>query len=286
MNEKLIKSGLESLGICGSEANLNIQYHSSSLFSLYRVEHNGKYYAAKIMESFQMAETEAMGLRAIAETGCKTPECFGTYAESGQAILIMEFLETGSFRNQKQDILKNLIRLYKKPAKHWGFKRSNFIGTLPQKNELYDNFLDFYLDSRINPQLDLAIRSKKLHRSLRPELEKMIKKRAEEWGLNEQTPRLIHGDLWSGNVLTGPDGVFLIDPSIALANPEQDLAMLELFGSPLGISEYNIICEEIKSPPGFAERILFWQLYPLLVHVNIFGGSYVSSVERVLRTYW
>ena len=76
----------------------------------------------------------------------------------------------------------------------------------------------------------------------------------------------------------------LIDPAVHGGHREMDLAMMKLFG---GFSERVFAAYHEFQPlaPGFEERIPLWQLYPLLVHVNLFGGSYVESAEQILRRY-
>ena len=96
----------------------------------------------------------------------------------------------------------------------------------------------------------------------------------------------VDGDLWHGNLVVGPGGRrYLIDPSVAQSNPEQDLAMLDLFGSILSAAQLETIARNAGVGPGFSERIPFWQIYPLLVHVNIIGGSYVRQLTDAVRVY-
>ena len=102
--------------------------------------------------------------------------------------------------------------------------------------------------------------------------------------MNSISPTLIHGDLWSGNVLFA-DKAYFVDPSISYAHPEQDLAMLELFGSQLSRMEVEDFLIELGCSNNFSERIPFWQIYPLLVHVNLFGGSYVNQFYQSVEFY-
>jgi fructosamine-3-kinase len=98
-----------------------------------------------------------------------------------------------------------------------------------------------------------------------------------------ESPSRLHGDLWNGNVLADEIGLpVLIDPAPYGGHREVDLAMMRLFG---GFSERVFAAYEAQYPlsPGAAERIPLWQLYPLLVHVNLFAGSYVATLERTLR---
>lgn len=98
-------------------------------------------------------------------------------------------------------------------------------------------------------------------------------------------PALLHGDLWWGNVLFGADGrAWLIDPSVHGGHPEEDLAMLGLFGAvpdPL-LAAYQ---EVAPLEPGWEERVALFQLYPLLVHAVLFGGGYRNQAESVARRF-
>ncbi len=100
-----------------------------------------------------------------------------------------------------------------------------------------------------------------------------------------ESPALIHGDLWSGNFLPNTDQqVVLIDPAVAYAHREMDLAMSQLFG---GFSNlfYESYDNHFRLEPGFQQRVDIYQLYYLLVHVNLFGRSYAGAVERIANRY-
>ncbi len=98
-------------------------------------------------------------------------------------------------------------------------------------------------------------------------------------------PALVHGDLWWGNVLFGADGrSWLIDPSIHGGQPEEDLAMLALFGA---VPDRLLRCYGELQPlsPGWQERVALFQLYPLLVHAILFGGGYHAQAELVAKRF-
>jgi fructosamine-3-kinase len=98
-------------------------------------------------------------------------------------------------------------------------------------------------------------------------------------------PALLHGDLWWGNVLFGRDGqAWLIDPSVHGGHPEEDLAMLALFGS---VPDHLLgaYAEVHPLSPGWQERVALFQLYPLLVHTLLFGGGYRARAEAVARRF-
>lgn len=101
----------------------------------------------------------------------------------------------------------------------------------------------------------------------------------------QESPARLHGDLWSGNVMSGPGGEpWLIDPAAYGGHREVDLAMLELFGSP-GPAFYAAYDEVSPLDPGRPERIALWQVQPLLVHAILFGGHYGAAAATAARTY-
>ncbi len=258
--------------------------HSTSLFPLYRIQTNRGELAAKVMRDETMARTEAAGLATLAEAGVRTPAVLGIHAAGGRVALFMEFIAAAG-PPRRDDLLKNLSKLYTRKYKTWGFDFDNFIGSLPQPNGNTGSFAEFWWTSRIKPQARAAVRAGLLRPGFATEARKLVERLSAGWNLDRPGPRLVHGDLWSGNLLAGADGTFFIDPSPSRAHPEQDFAMLELFGSPLQPSDFAALGNELGLDPDYEERRAFWQLYPLLVHVNIFGRSYAARVEAVLRAY-
>ncbi|MCA9646774.1 MAG: fructosamine kinase family protein, partial [Myxococcales bacterium] len=140
----------------------------------------------------------------------------------------------------------------------------------------------FYVEQRLEPQLKLAQNSGLASSKLRHGFSKLLPKVADLVGDAEPASRL-HGDLWGGNLHTSPSGEpVLIDPAAYAGHREMDLAMMRLFG---GFGEGVFAAYEEAHPlsAGSRERLPLYQLYPLMVHVNLFGGSYVSSVEQQLK---
>ena len=159
--------------------------------------------------------------------------------------------------------------------------RDNFIGSLPQQNSHYDAWTDFYIANRLLPQFVLAVDTGRLGASDFPSEDKLHTVLSELFeGIR---PSLLHGDLWGGNYLISSDGIpYLIDPAVYDGHSEVDLAMSRLFGG-FGSRFYAAYHEVIPSQKGSEERNAVYQLYYLLVHLNLFGASYYPSVMQILK---
>ena len=267
---------------------LDLAFHSQSLFPLYRlrIHSKGKEFslAAKILKSPEMAKTESEALLYLAKAGLSVPLSYGFVNLEREVVFFMEFIEHGREELSSRALIENLLTLYKKTNRDFGWYHNNFIGSLPQENHWHKNFSTFWWEDRILAQFKLAYSAGTLSSQDAKDLEKVFRVCTENWSLNQQRPRLIHGDLWSGNLLNGPGGQpYFIDPSPAYGHPEQDLAMLALFGSPLRSSEMEEIAKEVGAGADFALRKAFWQIYPLLVHVNLFASSYVAQLRQAIR---
>ncbi|MBM9576707.1 fructosamine kinase family protein [Leptospira sp. 201903070] len=286
--EEAIYEGLERLGILNSGLRPRISLHSSSLNEIYLVTVPAHSFAIKVIPNREMAETEKESLEQLYRVGVRVPECYGSVQVGNSWFLVMDYIESGTSSDAREDLIRSLKLLYQKDCNSWGWKRNNFIGTLSQKNRWFASFEEFFWECRLSPQLDLAFGRKLIASKDLESVTDIFRKFTEEWSLNRSRPRLIHGDLWSGNILTGKNGhSYLIDPSISFSHPEQDLAMLNLFGSSLNLEEMQQILSFIgvDDPEHLKDRIPFWQIYPVLVHINLFGPSYLSSLRQILRYY-
>ena len=236
-------------------------------------------------------EAEEAGLHAIAATGAiGTVRVLGTGTDpDGFSFLLQEFVTPGKKnRDYWERLGAELYAMHSAPAPAgkegdgFGFGADNFIGSRRQKNTWTDEWIPFFRDCRLRPQLIAAERwldqrDKKLADSLLEHLDQYL--------IEPQAPSLIHGDLWAGNVMTGSDGrAWIIDPAAYYGHPEADLAMTELFGgfSPAFYDSY-FACAKMEA--GYQDRKDIYNLYHLLNHLNLFGVSYLSSVQRILRRY-
>ena len=233
---------------------------------------------------------ESAGLLAIKQAGTiNTPEVLGFGTEGDSSFLLLSCIDSKqpspSFH---ENFGRNLALLHSSPADSYvisgkfGFYHDNYIGAGYQINHAKDSWLEFFRECRLKPQFDRA------ERFFDPP---MIKKcaslldRLDSYLIEPAFPSLLHGDLWSGNYMTGPDGeAWLIDPAVYVGHYEADIAMTELFGgfSDAFYSAYHEVRPEIS---GYKDRKDLYNLYHLLNHLNLFGGSYFYSVKRTIERY-
>ena len=231
-------------------------------------------------------EREAEGLKALRNAVhsliIPTVEMVGQTDDSETGFLLMEYIEESRSGDSFQ-FGSELARLHQNTANQFGFHSDNYIGSLPQSNRMHSNWIEFFISERIEPQLAMATESGKLSSSIRRNWNRLSSR------LNELfpacKPSLLHGDLWSGNYLFNKSGkAVIIDPAVYYGHPEMDLAFSTLFG---GFTYDFYEGYESISPleNGFDNRVPIFNLYPLLVHVNLFGGSYVDQVKTILQKY-
>jgi fructosamine-3-kinase len=163
-----------------------------------------------------------------------------------------------------------LAATHRMTAPRFGWHRDNLIGSLPQANPWTERWADFYVEHRIRPHLDAPA----LPAGVRTRLARACDGPLQELLDSDRPASLIHGDLWSGNIVAGR---WLIDPAVCHADREHELAFMTLFG---GVPDrvFAAYIEAWPLPDGWQERRPALQLYHLLVHVRLFGAGYVGSV--------
>ena len=164
----------------------------------------------------------------------------------------------------------------------WGWMEDNFIGPLPQANGRTQTWAELWQTHRIQPQLQLARRAGRMP-GRAADWDRLLDRLPDLLAPAEADgPSLLHGDLWGGNVLAAAGGPALIDPAVYRGHREADLAMTELFGG-FGADFYAAYAEAWPLQPGYPVRRAAYQLWYLLVHVNLFRGGYGAQTAGVLR---
>lgn len=228
-----------------------------------------------------MFQKEVTGLRRLQETAAvKVPHILGQGYAEGRWFLILAWVEskepTVSYWSQ---LGRQLANLHRCTESEFGWEESNFIGSLAQSNNRHVSWPEFFVEERLTPQVqllgsDTGRWSKRL---------KALYKLTEDLCPAEK-PALLHGDLWSGNVVVGSEGEpILIDPAVYFGHREMELAFTTLFGG-FHTSFYDAYQEAYPLADGYSERRDLYNLYPLLVHANLFGGGYYNQVKVVLRS--
>ncbi len=168
------------------------------------------------------------------------------------------------------------------PGGCFGFTEDNYIGASPQDNTPAQHWVEFFRDHRLAPQLAMA-KDRLETDDLRAA--DLLMDRLDEFLIEPEQPSLLHGDLWAGNYMTGPDGcAWLIDPAVYAGHREADLAMTELF-SGFPAQFYDAYREAWPLQPGYASRRDLYNLYHILNHLNLFGRSYLPSVRHIMAEY-
>lgn len=229
-----------------------------------------------------MFGAEARGLAWLDEAeAIRVPKVLAV-SDERPAYLALELLAPARRRSDfEEELGRSLAALHVFGAPTFGLDHDNYIGRLPQSNAVAADWPSFYWQSRLEPQLRLARDRGLVDGSCHARFQGLSAILAERVGPAEPPSRL-HGDLWGGNLHVDELGrPCLIDPAVYGGHREVDLAMMRLFG---GFGERVFAAYEEASPlaPGAEDRVPLYQLYPLLVHVNLFGRSYVGAVERAL----
>ena len=229
---------------------------------------------------------EAKGLRLLAQAakGPRIPKPLALQDCAKPTFLILEYIEESSpGQDFSVRFARSLAELHQTSHDSFGLDHDNYIGSTVQKNAQETNGIDFFRDQRLRPQQELA--RKTLPPSTDKNLSKLYDRLENYLDISGEKPALLHGDLWSGNYFPDKDQVpCIFDPAVYFGLREADLAMTELFGR-LPQKFYDAYHEAFPLNPGYEERKDLYNLYHLLNHLNLFGGSYLASVEQVVRRY-
>lgn len=166
---------------------------------------------------------------------------------------------------------------------NFGFDEDNFIGNLPQQNQPAKNWIHFFIENRLRPQVAFAAKKNYLQLKDLNLFEKLYQKIPGYF--DDEKPSLLHGDLWSGNfIFNENDQPVLIDPAVYFGHRSMDLAMTKLFGG-FETPFYEAYDYYFPLPKNHRHQWAICNLYPLLVHLNIFGDAYYQQVNSILKLY-
>ncbi|MDN5212487.1 fructosamine kinase family protein [Fulvivirgaceae bacterium BMA12] len=212
------------------------------------------------------------------------PAVLGCEVDADNSYLILEFIEhTPQVGNYWEIMGRQLAEQHHNHADLFGLSHHNYIGSLFQDNSKKEHWNDFFIENRLEAQLQLAISNKLVDKKFVTEFRKIYSRCKDLFPAVK--PSLLHGDLWSGNIITGLDGMpCLIDPAVYYGHPEMEIAFTRLFGG-FDAAFYASYQENYPMEAGFDQRMDLYNLYPLLVHLNLFGASYLSGIKRIVSRF-
>lgn len=232
-----------------------------------------------------MFEKESLGLSMLSESNTiRVPGVIHHAIAEPYALLLLEFVSNGTRKpGFWEQFGYSLAGLHKHTSASFGLEYDNYIGSLPQKNQQQPDWAGFFIAERLEPMVKMARDEGKIN-SQYVRLFEQFYGRLKSLVPGEK-PALLHGDLWSGNFMTDEQGnPCLVDPAVYYGHRETDLAMTRLFGG-FQAAFYQSYAEAFPLEKGWEDRMDIHNLYPLMVHVNLFGGGYALDVKRILERF-
>ena len=272
--------------------NSTIQFQSiggGSINQAYKVSFANKTLFCKINSATKfphLFQRESSGLELIRKQGIiQAAEVFDCFEVNGMQILLLKWIHEGERSESFWKMFgEQLAALHHITAVDFGLDEDNFMGSVPQSNRPSVDWTNFFVEQRLNPLLQLCTNKKLLSYRCCQQFENLYQQLPNIFD-KEQKPALLHGDLWSGNFMCnqGSEPV-LIDPAVYFGHPSVDLGMTTLFGG-FAPSFYEAYRFHSPFPSNYEEQWQVCNLYPLLIHLYLFGSSYLTQVERTLSRY-
>jgi fructosamine-3-kinase len=212
------------------------------------------------------------------------PNVIDNFEVDNKQILILEWIDSGNKTNDFwKHFGKQLAQLHFTSNENFGLESDNYMGSVIQKNNQSKDWIYFFIHQRLQPLINECITKKLLTTSYIAKFENLYKHLPSIYTIEK--PSLLHGDLWSGNFICNHlNQPVLIDPAIYFGHRSVDLGMTTLFG---GFEKqfYKSYQYHFPLPKNHKEQWQVSNLYPLLIHLLLFGKSYLSSIDSVLNTY-
>lgn len=285
MKESVIATICSHIGV---ECLQHVRLHSGDINEAYRIKTSQGALFLKLNDAKafpKLFQREAEGLEALQNaSSLKVPEIihYGEYAD--KQFLVLKFINKAApVNNFWLEFAYGLAAVHRNTNVHFGWKNDNYLGLVQQNNTYHDKWSSFYANERLSPLIkQLFDRGDFLDTDL---------KRA-EWVCTklgdicpEEKPALLHGDLWGGNFMVNADGYAVVyDPAVYYGHREMDISMTRLFGG-FSTEFYRYYNEAFPLQKGWQQRLSLMQLYPLLVHAVLFGGSYIHTCRNIIKEW-
>jgi len=259
-------------------------YTKGQIGDIYKVETSNKIYILKTSEPSDKLQTEASMLSDIKKYDIAVPQVH----DVSETDLLLEYIPSKKIAKCTQEIeaAKILSQLHavSNDARMYGYFYDTTIGPFRQKNEQTQyNWSLFLSQMRIMPMAKICYDKGAITKDMLTRIEILCRDIYKRIDMATITPSLLHGDLWSNNILFNIDGATLIDPALYFGDREMDLAyivMLDTFGDTF----FHAYTEVHSLSKDFYEvKVPLYQIYPLLVHIALYRGGYVSQLEQTLK---
>jgi protein-ribulosamine 3-kinase len=262
----------------GGDINESYHLHCSDTDYFLKVNHADRYPS--------MFEREANGLTALAKGSSLIVPSVIKYGNTlQQQYLLLQWIEKGI---SKKDFWESfgiaLAAMHKEPQAYFGWTEDNYIGSLSQNNTIHQDWSSFYSECRILPLVKILFDAGVYSKQDANLAESFCKKINQVFP--EESPSLLHGDLWSGNFMTSSSGnAAIFDPAVYCGHREMDIGMTKLFGG-FDSRFYNAYNDAYPLEKNWIQRLPLTQLYPLLVHAVLFGGHYIVNTKQIIKHFY
>lgn len=228
---------------------------------------------------------ERQGLALLEATATiRVPQTIACKNIDHDQVLVLEWINEGLRTDAFwQNFGEQLARLHRQTHNTFGLDHDNYMGALPQSNTPSPDWVDFFIRQRLEPQVSLAVGKSLLNQRHLEQFHRLYMALPDLF--DPAPPSLLHGDLWSGNFLCDENSrPVLIDPAVYYGHRSMDLAMTTLFG---GFERpfYEAYAYHYPFPPNHREQWDICNLYPLLIHLNLFGSSYLPNILHTIQRF-
>jgi fructosamine-3-kinase len=264
------------------------QLSGGDINEVFLIDVNGQKWVVKKNESDRfpkMLEQESRALNYMAEnTTAFYSKPIKTFTEGKYQYLLLEYVQKAENTSiGQQNLGIELAKQHKVSNNEFGWKEDNYIGSLHQSNKYKETWAEFYAVQRILAQIRTAFDQGIVDNSFIKKTERYCAKLEEIFP--KEKPSLLHGDLWGGNYFIADNNIpFLYDPAVYFGHREMDISMTMLFG---GFTNefYKAYDQAYALEKGWEWRVPHGQLYPNLVHLNLFGRAYLGAVSNVIDKF-
>ncbi|WP_105956112.1 fructosamine kinase family protein [Apilactobacillus quenuiae] len=228
-------------------------------------------------------EHEAQGIHLLSKAA-RVPNIIQYGQIDNDGFLIQDWINVKVNGNQ-YDLGKMVAKVHEIHNSKFGLDKNFDLGKIPKNNQWNNSWTDFYINQRLNPLVNMAQKNGLWNKFRQKGYEQLKNNFISNFNKRNITPSLLHGDLWSGNFMFNEKGLpLLIDPDVFYGDREMDIGITTVFG---GFNEqfYQGYNEEYPLEQGWKQRLIYYQFYYLMAHLNLFGETYGFAVDNILDKF-